>query len=531
MAFIWAACAKEELVIKNPQFEIHPDFGLPVAKLTMLADRLIANYNQLGYIDVDENGSISMIYRDTLPPLRADNLLNIQGFEYKDTLNLSTPQYNELLGTGSVTIESSKLHSLKSSQGDKLDSLRFQSGKLKMEITSQGNFPISGYIKIKNADFTDAFVLDFSSDQTPVNIQQEINFENLLLLFQNVGNQTNALGVEYEITFTASPNPSPHPIYINLSISDFSVKAAGGYIAPRFIDFGANSIELEVFRNPSVKNVRIEDPRLNFNFENDYGLGMGIQIHSIVGKNPMGGTFIVSSQDINQLPPIAGATQNGIPAHSTLSINNELMNPTVTDLLFFGPDNIIADFGVTINPENFESLFITNENELRTNFEIFIPLFGSISDFLLRDTTAVNFSDLVKDVEGVSEIEEASIRLHVNNGFPFDAGANLVFVDSLYQPIYSIFDSPELIFGAAPVNLEVPVQDPNYGRAVGTTKTTVDFILPRQKVLELKHARYAIVSVYGNTAGNGAHPIRLFSNDAFDIKLGARVKLNINSEQ
>lgn len=517
-------------MINEIDYGIQPEFGMPIANLTILASRLIDNYSETGILNADENGSINLIYRDTINPLTAATLLDFKNLEYKDTLELSSGEHAELIGTGSVTVENTSTYSFQSNAGDRLDSARFSEGLLTLNINSQGGFPISGFIKIFNADNTEAVSLDFIDDTPPIQIENQVSSEDLLLLFQNTDDLSNGLSIQYQLTLTNQGGANIQPVFIELSFLDFTIKTAGGYIAPRQIDFNNQKVYLEIFDDPSSTNVRIEDPRLNFNFENDFGLGLGIAIDNITGEDPIGETVVVDGANVHQLPPIAASQQDGVPAFSILSINNETMLPTVTEFLSFGPNQIISDFGLLINPEGQENVFISHVHELRMNFEVVMPLYGSIADFLFKDTTALDLGNLIKDVEDLSEVESLDIRLIVKNGFPFDAGVQIIFTDSVFNHIDAIFEQPQLIYASAPVNLDVPADNPEYGRAVGSTQTITDIPIPKSRILELENATQMIITVFGNTTGNGDHPIHIFSNDAFDIKLGAKVKLNINSK-
>lgn len=523
------SCMKEEIRITEFDYGIQPQFGIPIANVTILAERLIENYNVDGIIDVSQNGSISIIYRDTINPLSSAELLDIRGLDYKDTIQLAPIEHNELINLGSFTVQSDEIYEFQTHEGDRLDSVRFANGNLVLKVFSEGNFPISGFIKIFNADNTEAISLDFSDSTPPITIEKQASLENVRFIFHNSGDISNGLRIQYEVTLSNAGLGNSEPVFIELAMDDFSIKRAGGFIAPRQINFEDRIIPISMFDDPNVGNVRIEDPRINFNFENDFGLGMGIFIGQLTGNNVHGETMVIDGSSINQLPPIAASQQVGVPAFSTLSINNDLMTPTVTDLMAFGPNELIGDFALVINPDSRENVSVTNEDELKMNFELQVPLFGSIANFLLVDTTALDLGNLIADVENISEIEALDIRLIVENGFPFDAGVQIVFADSLFNPIDVLFESPQLVFSAAPVNLVVSRNDPEYGRAIGTTKTITDVRIPKSKILGLENATQMIITVFGNSAGNGDHPIRLFSNDAFDVKLGAKATLNFSS--
>lgn len=524
------SCVKEEIKITEFDYGIQPQFGVPIANVTILAERLIENYNEEGIIDVGEKGSISLIYRDTIKPLSAADLLDAKGFDYRDTIQLTSVEFDELINLGSFTVQSDEIHKFQTNEGDRLDSVRFANGGIVLNVFSEGTFPISGFIKIFNADNTEAISIDFTDNISPITILNEVSLENVLFLFHNSGDISNGLRIQYEVNLSSDGLGNSEPVFIELGMLDFSIKRAGGFIAPRQINFENETISIPLFDDPSVANVRIEDPRINFNFENDFGLGMEIFIGQLTGNNVQGETMVIDGANISQLPPIAASQQVGIPAFSALSINNDLMTPTVTDLMAFSPNKLTGDFGLNLNPESIDHVFISNEDELKMNFEVQVPLFGSIADFLLVDTTALDLGNLIEDTENISEIEALDIRLIVENGFPFDAGVQIVFTDSLFNPIDSLFEGSQLVFSAAPVNLVVLADDLEYGRAIGSTRTVTDVHIPKSKILGLENATQMIITVFGNSTGNGAHPIRLFSNDAFDVKLGAKATLNFSSD-
>ena len=529
--FTFNSCVKEEIEVTDFDYGIQPEFGVPIANVTILAARLIENFDEEGLVSVGENGSISLIYRDTLDPLSAGELLDIEHQEYKDTINLSTLEFNELIDFGSVTVQGVESYGFESNEGDRLDSITFETGVLGLIINTEGSFPISGFFKIINADNTDAITLNFSDAVPPISIENQVDFEDLRILFTNNASISNGLRIEYEITLTSEGSGSSAPIYFDVFINDFSMKNAGGYIAPRVINLDNENISISLFDDPSVTRVRLEDPRINLNFENEFGLGLGLEIYELIGTNVNNETFTVSGANISQLSPISAAPQNGEVAYSTLTIDNDMMTPTVTDFLAFGPNNLIADVGLSINPEDTQNAFVTNENELRINFEVELPIYGSIADFELVDTAALDLGDLITDVEDISEIEALDIRLIIDNGFPFDAGVQIIFTDSVFNQIDVLFEDSELIYSSAPVNLSVPPDDPEYGRAIGKTRTITDISIPKSKILGLENASQMIISIYGNSSGNGEYPIRLFSNDAFDVKLGAKATLNFSNDE
>src|SRR5690606_32907256 len=251
------SCMKEEIKITEFDYGIQPQFGVPIANVTILADRLIENYNEDGLIDVNQNGSISLIYRDTIDPLSSAELLNVSGIEYKDTVQLTASEHDELINIGSFTVQSDEIYEFQTNEGDRLDSLRFQSGGIFLNIFSEGTFPISGFIKVFNADNTEALSIDFADNTAPITIQNQVSLENKMFLFYDLEDIDNGLRIQYEVTLSSEGFGNSEPVYIELGMLDFSIKSAGGFIAPRQIDFYDRTINIPIFDDPHVRNVRI----------------------------------------------------------------------------------------------------------------------------------------------------------------------------------------------------------------------------------------------------------------------------------
>lgn len=531
IAFTLSSCVKDEIEVDEIKYNIHPQFGVPIAHAHIAADRAIENFNDAGLIETDANGLIHIIYRDSLTELDAGDLLDIDNQAFSDTANLSALEYADLIGTGSVTLADDKIVPFETAEGDRLDSIRFESGELWLDVHTEGTFPIHGMIQIFAPDNTALITIDFSDDTPPIAIENTINLGGTLLEFTNDNSISNGLRIAYTFTLTNENGGPSEPVYIDVGIENFSIKSAGGYIAPRILSLDDQGAGIHLFDDFPQGTIRIEDPRVHFNVSNGFGIGLGIEVYSLYGIKPNGEVLSVDGSNINQLPAIAPATTIGVPALSTLSITNAFITPTLTDFFAFMPNYVSGSFGLAINPGNYQSVWISNESKVGINFEADIPIYGSIADFLLVDTTALTLGDLISDANDLAEVEEVEVRLIVDNGLPLDAGVQIIFIDSVFNEIDVLLDSETHIFTSAPVNTSGAKNDPNYGRAQGSTRTITDFKIPKSRIQNLEYASQMIIKVFGNTTGNGQHPIRLYDTDFFDVRLSAKATLNLNSDE
>lgn len=524
-----SSCVKDEVEVSDLNYNIQPQFGVPVAKVHIAADRIIENFNDEGYIETDANGQIHVIYRDTLDELDAGDFLKIDDQAFQDTASMSALEYADLIGNGSVTLSDDKIVPFETNEGDRLDSIRFESGMLHLNVHSDGDFPVSGQFQIFAPDNTPLITIDFSDDNPPVDIQNEIDLTDMLLEFSNDEEVNNGLRIGYTLTLTNEGGGTNEPAFFDIGMEDFSIKTAGGYIAPRVLNLDHQEVSINLFDDFPEGTIRIEDPQFHFNISNGVGIGLGVEIYSLFGVDANGDVLTVDGENINQLPAVAPALTPGQPVNSMLSITNELITPSLTDFFAFMPNYASGSFGLAVNPTDAQSVWVSNESKVKISFEADIPVYGSVADFLLVDTADLELGDLVSDANDISEVEEVDIRLIVDNGLPLDAGVQIIFTDSVYNEIDVLPDTESPVFAAAPVNLGVPEDDPDYGRTTGSTRMISDFKIPKSRVQHLENASQMIIRVFGNTTGNGDHPIRLFDTDFFDVQLSAKATLNLNS--
>ncbi len=529
-SILLVGCVKDEVDVRNLNYNIHPEIGIPIAKANILASRIIDHFDEDGFVSTDSFGQLSLIYSDSLQRLSIADILDLGSQNYENSFAFDEVDLGPVQFTGSVTFEEDRILSFESQAGDRLDSIRFVTGLFSAAISSSGDLPFSGSIKVVNPDNTVIIDLPFTGQGSNNSAENQTVFTDLLLLPINNDQFTNGFRVRYEFTFSNDDGGEieTQEITVNLGFTDFSIASAGGFIAPRSIDLNPQGIDIDLFSETFNGEFRIEDPKIDFNFLNGFGLELGLDIKEITATNSAGQTMTANGENILFRPVLDPAPSPGEVKETVITISNQHISPTVTEFLAFKPDRLFSDFSLDVNPQEKPSSFISNQDELAISYDLEIPIYGSISDFRLVDTTTVTLGDLISDTEKETTIEALDIRLIVDNGLPINTGVQIIFTDSLFQPIESLFDEPNFIFTSAPVDLEAPVGSPNHGRATGSTRQVTDIAIPRDRILQLKDATHIIIDVVGGTTANGSHPIRLYSNDFFDVQLSAKATLNLN---
>lgn len=527
MALTFTACIKDEIEIDNQNLGLHPEFGVAIAQAHIKASRVIDNFDDGGIVEAGENGLLSLIYRDTLTEFTADDLLDLPSQQYVTEMDLGDLEMVSGTNFGTITITQEEMYSFNAPKGDRLDSIRFASGNFQLNLTSTGDYPVNGNLRVYGENDVLLLTTFFSDESAPIAVTTNDDMEDMLFLPINDANIINGLKFVFELTFSDQSTGSVGDVDINVEMSGFSVRHAGGYIAPRNYTIDDQSVDVNLFDQQTAGHVSIADPRLHFYFENGFGVGLAVQIEQLTGTTADEQALVISNGQIDDFPQIGAAAFLGDVFNSTGSITNENITPTLTEFMDFGPNNISADLNLAVNPDDEESVFVSSESQLRISFEAEIPIYGSISDFQLIDTTAVSLGDFIKDANETSEVESLDLRLFVNNGLPIDAGVQIVFIDSEFNRLDSLFLVPDFVFASAPVELGVPQNNPAFGSAIGQTPTLTVVNVSQDRIPNLENATDMIIRVFGHTTGNGDHPIRLNEEDVFDLHLSAKTKLSL----
>ena len=525
--FLLTSCVKEKIEVKDISSSISPEFGVPLAKAIIFAEKVIERYDDQGLVTTDEEGVLTLIYQDTLESISADEFLGLEDQQIADEYELNASDLSNLASFGTLLFEQDVIYNLEFGD-DRLDSIRFETGVLTLLVNSDGSIPLTGMMSILDP-FTgeSLFSTSFSDDSPPIAVTVNEDFTDLLFRLKSDDEFTNGLRLAFAFELTDNGGTYPDEISISFGLTDFSIASAGGYIAPRIIDLDDQSARISIFDEDFGGQIRLEDPKLNLFFFNGYGIGVRPVINEIIGENNDGETLVVPGNQIEALDVVSSAPSPGEIGMSQIQIDNETMTPTVTDFMAFEPNQVTGKISLEINPENDESNFISRGSSLDVNFEVELPIYGSLSDFSLIDTTGIDFGDLIDSADDIQEIDQLDIRLFVKNALPIDAGVQLIFLDDNFNRIDSLFAEPTTVIPAAPVNLSAALGSPDYGRVIGETETRIDVSIPRERIDPLKDVTQVIVFVFGNTTGNGDNPIRLYPENFIEVNLAAKAIFNL----
>ena len=193
----------------------------------------------------------------------------------------------------------------------------------------------------------------------------------------------------------------------------------------------------------------------------------------------------------------------------------DINNSNIKTIVDAKRNYLVTDFDATINPLGGNAINeVLGNGTFSVKKELSLPLRGLAFDFTIQDTLDFSFG------QDIDKVQEALFRVAIINGFPVEGNIQLFFTDDSYNILDSlIYFQDQKVIAAAPT-------DEN-GKSIGKTPKTTDILVDGPRMALLKTGTQIIIRARIASANNGAKPVKIYSSDEIDIKLGMQMKLAV----
>ena len=279
-------------------------------------------------------------------------------------------------------------------------------------------------------------------------------------------------------------------------------------------------------------DIRFANPQINFKLRNSYGVPASVEIQKFTGYGSEGDSIEMTfNPGVNPFryayPTIEDYNNSTFYKDTVLSINGQ--NSNVSDFLEFMPVNMQYSLKATSNPdgEGADYNYVTDESQIDVGFEFVLPLVFT-SDFVFTDTIEGLELDGADDAGDL--IEKITVLLEVSNGLPLDIDFQLIFVDSLYNAVDSLFaDNSQPIIKAGITELDNTYIPPSLRVVNPNTKiSVVEFT--GDEIKNLEAVRHGIIRAGIRTpnVGGNQDPALFYSD--YSISFNISVGVNVSGE-
>jgi hypothetical protein len=517
----------------DDEMEIVVGVLAPVAYGSLNINDLISEIDNDGYFSTDPDGLLMLSYSDTIGSFVAEDLLVIPSqsfFEYFIESDFGFPVAPPAM---TFPIDRKVMFPFTFENGERLDSMQLDAGSLVFDISSSFQHQAQVELTITNltqngVPFSETFNISDESGTYSASIPFTLDGYTIELQ-DSVGNDTMFFPVEFHVEiYTNGINgiSSSDQIEIDAGLSDLDFDAIFGYIGNYELIGENGTLDLGFFDNPFDGTIEFANPQLNINISNSYGLPAEININRLTGFDQNGDSIQMTYDPVSTSTfryAFPKLSEYGQTKDTTISINRG--NSSIPEFLAFLPSSIEYNIDAASNPDgNIDYNFVSDDSKVDISLEFLLPLEFEADSFAFADT----IEDILDDgwYDDADIIDQINIMLEVTNGMPLEIDFQVIFMDSLYNAVDSLFaDGEEIIIPAA-------IVDPaTYDVTSSNVKTSLIQYMDSD-IEKIKNARHAIIRAGLQTSNVGGTPVAVKFFDYytvdFNLSVGVNVKANTN---
>jgi hypothetical protein len=537
------SCDPDEFT-KDYNFDVlwEPSYNGPVAHgnftLKDILEQMLdtAELEQDIEIDEDSTNLYYVAYSDHIKSIRADEWIDLPDQNFPNVYfyrpEVTIPSAD--LGNIGDTIYKQKIEKFDfvTEHNERIDSIFLTSGNLNTNTYSTlhhtGWLIIhSNQIKIGDEFYRDSIAIsDASGSFTD---SKTIPLDGSTLRLDNQSDpDTTFLEIIFELYLIHSGADinAGEEVNVDMTFTDLLFKSAYGY----FGDYDTLLIdnerfEFELFDYEFEGNVYFDDPRINLFVSNSFGLPLGVNLFGLTAYSQKTGTetditfnpgvnpFLIKAPNLSQ---IGQSIITEISVNNTNSNINQVTNTTLSYIDYSA--RAITNPAGLLTQDN----FVVDSSRASVDFEIVLPMDLRAEDFELEDTVDFDLSDIPEEGDEL-EIDTFKIRLATSNTMPVEIYMQVVFVDSAYNIIDSLFQD-----GAEDVIRSPEIDQSGKVTVSGVNEIYEDF---SDRVNKIRDTRHAFVRATFETAEQGQTMVKFYSYSALDFKLGTKIKVTVRTKQ
>ena len=533
--FLFYQCMHDEYEFGKLDKEMEIEAGVlaPVAYGSLGLDDIISEFDSTGTISSDTDGLLYITYKDSLFSFTANELLEIPEQDFFEYFIESDFTFPPIWDT--ATIDRQENFPFVFDNNEEIDSIQLDAGNMIFNITSDflhtgkvdmvfpnitlNGTPLTHTINITDASGTFTTTSNIPLDNYTIHLNDSSTTDTMFLPAQFHVELYNSGGLI---------NPGDQ-IVIQATMSALDFDAIFGYIGDYELLSQTGDLDLGFFQNTLDGFIQFENPQLNLNIQNSYGLPAEVDISRFVGfKGNEDSIALNLNPSVNPFryayPTLSDYQSSNIIKDTVISINGN--NSSISDFLAFMPSKLEFNMTVASNPDGPGGPynFVTDDSRIDVDLEFILPLYFKADSFVLKDTIGL---DLLNVDEDADFIERVNIMLKVSNGLPLDIDFQLYFLDSLYNPVDTLFTE-----GSQPVIASGLIDDITHEVTEPGVKTSlVEYT--NDEINRLNTVKYGLIRAGLKTPddNNGnLVSVKFFTTYTvdFNLSVGIDVKANTN---
>lgn len=480
-------------------------------------------------LEVNANGSVSLVYRSSLFNVALDTLLAAPDTNFVYRYALPAPgTFNFPPGLQLLNIEDNSRFEL---DGVALRWLNLREGTLRIRTVNKVQSGLIGRFELRGATFPNGeqvitTAVGPGTVSTPATALTTRDLAGTRLDLR--GPAFNSVNTIYSLISTQlDPNGNGatvselDSVLITVSYAGLVPAYAKGFFGQRTVRQQGEDLPLELFRNIVGGTLDLDAVRLRLDVENGVGMDLQVVLDRFTAVNSRSGASVDLTHSILDGPiNLNRAIDLGTgPQPSFYSNELDQDDSNIDAFLEVLPDRIDYDVELRINPLGDISNgndFLYYESKLKADLELEVPL-RLIANALTLETFVQ--PDLPGSAEGHA-LQSGELMVFGTNGFPFDARLELALVDA---------DGTLLSIIPVTGTLQAGLLGPDRTVVQARSSEARATVSPDQLDLLYQGKQLRLRAIF-NTVDQSEH-LRLLERYALDVQITTRANYLVNGDE
>lgn len=290
-------------------------------------------------------------------------------------------------------------------------------------------------------------------------------------------------------------------VEVTLAFEEVKPSYVEGFLGKDTIDIGPGEVDFDLFEDFNADEVDFKELKLSMDFINGVGAEGDLEIESLTASNAIS-TVSIDNVASGTIP---AATSNPF-IQGKASINANGSSPGPEELLNLQPQKIGYAGKIYLNRSVSDyslSGFAYDTSSIAAYVNMELPMNLATKNFTLKDT--LDFSASIIE----EPVGDGTLSLLAWNGYPFDAGLVLAFLDAEGNEIDRLVTGREILAGTI---------DQNTGKVSEKKYSKVDFPMDLQRLNQIMLAEQVVIESMFWTMPEDQH-VKIYSDYLLDIKL------------
>ncbi|MEM7374472.1 MAG: hypothetical protein AAF587_38120 [Bacteroidota bacterium] len=479
LSFWGSSCTERPLQIS----EWNPDFAISLINSEFTLLDVIEELDDQDAFLVDSGQLVHLIYHGKVFSITGDQLIQLPDIDLPFLDNSTGYIPNTFPGIGSL----SRIHA--------------KTGRLRIEIQATSNNQVELLMRFPSF-IKGEKVLEIDSTF----ILNGANVIDIDLAGYQIESTDQGFG--FSIDYQGSSD-----LFGTISLQHLTYSYLQGRFDPITTVTKVDTVDIKLFKSQAAGVLHFRDYQLDLSIRNSIGIPINGKARVLQAKTNYEGLKDLESIELQQgidflYPDLQQVGQ-------TFFTNYELneVNSNLGEVLQAGPRELAYQFEGASLPMNKDG-FIQDTSKFSVEVDIDLPLHLRADHVLLRDTFVFG----LRELEEFEALEDASLRIQTENGFPAELDMQMYFLDPQGQVLDSLYESFRNVFQAAAVNAE--------GRVSQIEILNFDVAIPQDKLLRIANTDQVAISFETLSWNNGQTFVRMFDDYTFALRIGLRATLN-----